>query len=504
MRSCVRRLLLVLLLIPGLPVAAAPVKALPWEYWRDPSVLPRIPDGMEALLSSSHSEAQGAFDRHSEGDSRFIRIVDGEGVIFETEGAGVLTRIWATQGDGMARELDESIRLRIRINGNPKPLIDESLKDFFSGRKKYRAPVVQNFHRHGGGNVSRLPIGFRSGCRVSLMGAEKAKIWFQVNAIRWDGAADFPLRDPREEAAALGKMLKLAGSDPWPKGHYQSLHGRVLLHVGESREVARIEGPGQLNALLLDLPPRRWPDVELALEFDGRETVRMSLPWFFGVGGPGCDPPKSLWIGGSGEVLYSYFPMPFRQRARIFLRLLSGSPVRGEFSLRSSANPLEKDVGVFEARRIDKMEVQSGGAAEILRIDGANRLAGLFLSVAGPGGSWAVLEGDETFLLNGERVASWHGTGVEDFFGGGFYFRGPSGQPTQFFGPLSGVSCLRLKAPEFISMYRMMSAEGPISSRGLSMFWEGGPRDQLAVRWRGVAWLYHRQQEEGAKAENSQ
>ncbi len=481
-----------------------PAGPRPWEYWKDPGVLSRIPDGLHTLFRSSHAPGWAPFDRSSEGDPRFLKIVDGEAVIFEAEGVGILSRIWMTQGEGRAEAIDEQIRLRIRINGEAEPLIDVAAAAFFSGVSREAVPIlVQDYRDHGGGNLSRLPISFRSGCRVSLVGAEKAKIWYQVSGMALKKVPADSDGSREKDARKLFSRFRYAGRDPWPIRDDETRHDSIRLEMGLPLEVLRLEGSGQINALLLLLPRDRWPDVELRMDFDGRETVNLGLPWFFGIGGAECPPPNSLFIGGVDGILYCYFPMPFREQARVFLSLKSGDPVDVEYSVRSSRSSPPKDAGSFEARAIDSTGFNTGRSSELLRLSGRVRLAGIFLSVGGVGGAWDFLEGDEEFFIDGEKTASWHGTGVEDFFGGGFYFRGASGLPEPFLGPLSGLTCVHPKRPESAAMYRLMPADGPVAGREMVLRWEGGSRGDVAVRWRGVAWLYRRQQDKGEDADRS-
>lgn len=478
--------------------------ALPWEYWEDPGVLSSIPEGLHAVGHSSHAEGWAAFDRSSEGDTRFLEFVDGEAVIFKAEGRGILSRIWMTQGNGRARGIDPGIRLRIRIDGAAKPVLDVPAADFFSGKTPdAKRPLVLEYRHHGGGNVSRLPISFRSGCRVSLVGVEKAKLWYQVNGMVWDSAPQTVATSLKEDARRLSKFLKKAGRDPWPMEDTRTEHASLRLESGQPRQVFQRHGSGQINALLLNLPRKRWPDVELRMVFDGKKNVKLRLPWFFGVGGASCPPPRSMFIGGLDGTLYSYFPMPFRKGVTVSLRLLSGAPVDLEYSVRFSGTTPRKDAGLFEARAIDSMGFRGGQSSELLRVEGACRLAGLLITAGGVGGSWDFLEGDEEFFIDGEKDASWHGTGVEDFFGGGFYFRGDGAGPLPFYGPVSGLSCVHAGRPESVAMYRLMSAEGPVARRELILRWEGGAQGDVAVRWRGVAWLYRREQGEGDETDHA-
>src|SRR5690349_6495411 len=118
------------LLLMSIGAAAAP---LPWEAWLDPRELPRLPAGDQMLLRSSHCPDGCRFDRTSDGDTRFLRIENGEAVIFDEPGAGAVVRIWMTQGPGVSAPLDPAIRIRVRLDGEAAPRLDLPLPALFDG-----------------------------------------------------------------------------------------------------------------------------------------------------------------------------------------------------------------------------------------------------------------------------------------------------------------------------------------------------------------------------------
>lgn len=99
--------------------------------------------------------------------------LDGEEqVILEETGPGAITRIWMTAGWGISEPLDPSVRIRIRVDGAEAPVVDVPLPDFFSGNvAPFLAPLVASRELSSGGNVSYVPIPYRTGCRVSLVHA---------------------------------------------------------------------------------------------------------------------------------------------------------------------------------------------------------------------------------------------------------------------------------------------------------------------------------------------
>lgn len=467
-----------------------------WQVWRNPGQVARIPTGYRTIMSSSACPGACAYDRHSRKDPRFIRIEDGEGVIFEHEGPGVVTRIWMTQGDGVSHDLDPRIRLRIRIDGQVAPVIDLSLADFFSGSAApFLQPTVLDRAASGGGNVSYVPIPFSRACRISLVGAEAKKIWYQVTAVVSDGndpISAFRVDDTMQEWRA---MLGLGGADPWPASRgWPTISGALELAAGERWRLAEFDGPDQITGLVLRVPRQRWPALTLHIAFDGVETVSLPLPWFFGVSAPGCDPMKSLLIGVDGDELYSWFPMPFDTSATVDLELAESSsePVQLQFALRRSGRGAPSDAGIFHADAIDDRQQAAARTTRLLEIDGPSRLVGLALTAgAVDEEGWSFLEGDESIIVDGNE--SWKGTGVEDFFNGGFYFRNENGNPEPTQAALSGLTCVRgTPTRPTASLYRLMPTDGPIAQRKLIFDWEGGRTGDLPVRWRGVYWYYTR------------
>ncbi len=486
--------LLVVAVALALPVEAAE-RALPWEVWKDPGVVAQVPPDVRTVLSSSVALDGGPYDRHSEGDSRFIRVVDGEGVIFETPGPGAITRIWMTQGNGISTDLDPEIRLRVRLDGAEDPVIDLSLPEFFGGEvPPFLSPMVLDRRQSGGGNVSFIPLPFRKGCRVSLVNAEKAKIWFQVTAMLMENPDGIISFTGLEDLSRWRRMLAHPGTDPWFSESRETVSGTIVLKPGAAHELAAFDGPDQITAIVLRVPARRLGEVDIRLSFDGRTTVDLPLPWFFGIGQPGCLSMQSLFVGVDQGEAYSYFPMPFHSNFTLELELSSAAAkgLKLRFAVRRMGRAPSFDAALFGVRAIDVPASQPGRDAVLLDLVGPGRLAGLAVTAGSTSSAgWDFLEGDETLRVDGEDPPSWLGTGVEDFFGGGFYFRIDRGRPGVFRQALHGMTCIG-GTPEqpSMSLYRMMPADGPVFYRSLHFSEEGGATGEVPVRWRGVAWLY--------------
>ncbi len=479
---------------PGGP--EEPAKIQPWEWWRDLATVASIPVGDRTTMRSSHCPSGCEFDRHSDGDSRFLRIrEDGEGVIFAADGAGAVTRIWMVMGDGVSEPLDGAIRLRVRIDGRRRPVVDLPLNELFAGATApFLTPLVADWSVSGGGNVSYVPIPFRDGCEVTLVGAESVKIWFQVNAKLVENPSGVRSFTGDESLGGLQRTLERFGSDPWPGETAPPVSGTVVLAPGEGEVVASFNGPDMITGLIIRTQRKHWPRLGLRLTFDDREPQLVPVSDFFGRLLTEWNVTRSLFVGSDADDdLYCYFPMPFFERAtvEILRRPVEGpARVRVEYAVRTAGAPPPADAGTFgvQIRRHEANALEP--RLTMVELEGRGKLVGLVADLSSPDGSdWSYLEADEQIFIDGEELPSWHGTGVEDFFNGGFYFRDEKGRPATFSTALAGMPSLRERNVRAV-MYRLLLGDSIVFQRGLRVELETGALGEPAARGRTVAYYY--------------
>jgi hypothetical protein len=495
--SLTRRIIPPLVAVLAAAPGGAADEILPWQVWRDPAIVARVPEGVRTVHSTSHSPEGSKYDRHSPDSPRFIRTVGDEGVIFEARGAGAVTRIWMTQGNGVSRPLDPSLGIRITVDGAEEPVVDMPAAALFAGgTEPFVSPLVLDRTQSAGGFVSLVPIPFGTACRVSLVGAEDATVWYHVTAVLVEDGDTVESFTADADLHGWRRMLSNPGRDPWPRRGWPTVSGTARLLAGETGRLADLAGPDQITGLVLRAPANRWPDLRLRLRFDGADAVDLPVTWFFGVAGPGCAPVRSLFIGAAEGDLYSYFPMPFFERATVDVSLspTAAAALDLEYAVRRAGAAPSADAGLFRSGPIDAESDRPGEPAQLIDLAGHGRLAGVAVT-AGLADSrrWAFLEGDESIVIDGETEPSWRGTGVEDFFGGGFYFRDADRTIAPFRRALHGLTCVGDRGDRrSTSLYRLMPTDGPFFSRSLEFFEEGGPTGELRVRWRGVYWGYLR------------
>ncbi|KAA0256589.1 DUF2961 domain-containing protein [Acidobacteria bacterium ACD] len=476
-----------------LAVSAPSAAQAPWETWKGPSVLPRLFAGDQVVTRSSFCPSGCAYDRTSEGDGRFLRVEGEEQVVLEETGPGAIVRIWMTAGQGTSEPLDPAVRIRIRLDGAEAPAVDVALPDLFSGRvAPFLPPLVSDRSVSSGGNVSYVPIPYRAGCRVSLVGAGRYKLWFQLDLHRLAEPGAIETFTGREDLSTLARLLSGAGEDPWP-GSGETLRGAAEGVPPARLDLFRFEGPGTLTKLRLRLPLPAGEEAVARLAVDGEVRAEMPAADLFALGRGTPLPARSVLVGLDREGwAYLFFPVPFRSAVEVSLRLPETTyPSRWtvEWEARVDRADIPPDAGRFGALLLEA----SGGAGRdvpLLSADGSGKWVGLFTRLGpGPGAGPGFLEGDERVFVDGSPFPARHGTGVEDLFSGGFYFdRGP------FVLPLHG--CLERRAGfsagEEATAYRLFLTDAVPWTSSIRAGLEGGPTGQLPLRARTVAYVYDR------------
>ena len=471
-------------------VAAATAEApLPWEVWTDLRRVAVVPEGDQVALRSSHCLSGCGLDRHSEGDERVIRLDGDEGVIFEERGPGAVVRIWMTAGEaGLSVPLDPATRMRFYFDGETTPRIDLPVPAFFDGTSApFEPPLVGDRLASSGGNFSYVPIPYSRSCRIVLAGDLTQRLWFQFTFHRVSPETVVESFTGSEDLGGLVSLLEGAGDDPWPPGSGETVVGSVQLSPGVPRVVWTDVGSGTVTELTLDLPPEQWSEVRAAFTFDGLTTVDLPLEDLYGAGGVIF--MASLWLRADpGGALSLFFPMPYHRSASLALTDEGGVGVTVDYRIRvDGARPLDSS-GLFAASLAVSDPSTVGMDHLVLDVQRPGKWVGLSAALGSVGTpAQSYLEGDERVFVDGLRHPTLYGTGVEDFFNGGFYF-----DQGLFTRPLHGLLAQGLSGTgEHLSVaYRWLLTDAVPYAHSIRAGLEGGFEGGLPIRARTVAYHY--------------
>jgi hypothetical protein len=468
----------------------APVTAPPWEIASDLARLAVTTPGDQVLVRSSHCLSGCRYDRSEGGDTRFLRVEGDEQVVFEEPGAGAIVRIWMTHALGAGLPSDPGLRLRVRVDGESVPRVDLPLTALFDGSTPpFVPPLVGDRLASSGGHFSYVPLAYRRGCKVSLTGAEDVRLWFQFTFHRLATSASVRTFRGDEDLAPLRTLLSAEGGDPWTEGAGTLEQRQTTIAPGASEVLRAYAGPGTVTGLRLVLPREAWSTTRLLLDFDGIRRADLAVADFFAAEpAPGA---RSALVGRDAhDRLYAWFPMPFAQGGALTLRNTGAVAVPVWYEVRRRQGPPLAGSGLFGAAAQRTDETAIGADVPLVDLRGTGRWVGLFADLQSVGTPLReYLEGDERVFVDGSPHPALYGTGVEDLFGGGFYFdEGPFRLATH-----GAPSHDQTQSGEDrTTMYRLLLADAvPFASR-LRAGLEGGPTGELALRARRVVWYYQR------------
>ncbi|MBO9663152.1 DUF2961 domain-containing protein [Dokdonella sp.] len=497
--------------------AAARAGDLPWETWNDLGDVARVGGDYGSYLASSYCLDGCRYDRTSvdpgRGGPRFVRIestAEGEqGVIFDQPGAGAVTRVWMTTGDGVSQPLPSDVRLRIYFDGEAAPTVDVPLDRFFDDplARRGAAPLMTDRLQSSGGNVSYLPLPYRRGIKIALLNGTGLRLWYQINYTQvadatpvrsFAGAADFltlaqRLEQPASADRAFAARLPF-GRDRRPLDPFAEWNAAEL-GAGAPLVLLHRDGFGTITSTRIGIARERWDDVVLSIMVDGETAIELPIAEFFAA--DAADPMRPLGVFAgvdAGGAFYAALPMPYRRGIEVALRLREGADartanVRSVFEVDTRAPPA--DAGTLRTYVHAACPTTPAlGDEVLLEHRGSGRMVGLVAWMSGDGvreGGY-YLEGDERVYVDGSVQPLWYGTGVEDLFNGGFYF-----DQSAYSGPLAGAPFRHAgRTDDAASMYRWFLTDAPHWRQSITYKLENGADGTEPMCLRSVAFYYAR------------
>lgn len=205
---------------------------------------------------------------------------------------------------------------------------------------------------------------------------------------------------------------------------------RINIHPGKTATIADIEGPGMLSRIWFTIDSRD-PDflrhIVLRIYWDEEMTPSVEVPVgdFFGSAF-GYKHHTPQLIGMSSGGYYCYFPMPFKNRARVEIVNDTGEEVYAfyyQIGYYQFTKDLPEKTLYFHARW--NRDIRTNYPENYVALDarGNGYFVGLHFNAQSYDKDLVYLEGDEMLYVDGEDESSIAGTGLEDYFNSGWYFQ---------------------------------------------------------------------------------
>jgi hypothetical protein len=466
--------------------------------------LPLLAD-WPAFQDSSYSRRN---DNSDEGN--FLRVEkDGEQVLVDADGPGVVYRVWSTGVVG--RQTSDRCRFRFWFDGEDRPRIDLPARELFGGRGcKYPfvPPLSVTFESGAPGNPAEGPCNL---CYVPIPFSKHLKVtgreisFYHVDYLKIDAGAALPSwspewaasqKDKHEKAAAL---FKAVGHDPKPADpDAVTAEARATIEPGKAlRLPVDFGGPGVLDAVRLKLAaptPRVLRGLVLRITFDGAAGPSVLAPAgdFFGSGG-GDRRFRSLICGMTADGYYSFWPMPFTRKALVELANDTDTPLEVErFAVTGHPDRGRADnAGFFHARYVQDPNCAPAKDYTALELKGhKGKFVGINCTMQNAGSSRGIffLEGDEKIYCDGEKWPSrWLGTGTEDYYNGAYFWNHPD--KAAMARPLGGLTFLDWGIGR-VCAYRWHLTDWISFRDSIRVDQEHGPVSDIATNYQSVAYYY--------------
>ncbi|OHV06688.1 glycoside hydrolase family 172 protein [Mycobacterium talmoniae] len=492
------------------PVIAGPdARLVGWDTYRRLDRLPYLSAGTQALQVSSFDRSGGDFDvatGNRNGTGGCLALGGAGCVIAEDHGAGEVDSIWLTRDGGKVGAIGT---VRIELDG--QTVLDAPLQSVVDGGlgAPFVWPLVANGTQSPGGVYIKVPMPYRQSMRISVAANLE---YYHVDYRQFstaDGVRTFSPADPALDVLA---MFRAAGAgDPKPSAAGAAHHPRVVdLPAGAGLTIAESTGSGTISALHLRLPQpadHLLAGLRLQIEFDGQTLVDSPLGEFFGAG-LGATGVRSLMFATMPQpdgavALSEWWPMPFVESAHVTLVNTTDNPVPGiDCDVVTAPDPqwapalASGRAGYFTARSHagptvlgqDWLFADEAGHGKFVGV--SHTIRGARIKTAFSDGAPYFLEGAERVYTDGSASPQWYGTGTEDFYEGGWYFKGG----THFSAPLTGQPDQRTAAAGCadycVGAYRLMLADAIGYHSAIRFGIEHGKRNMVQPDYSSTAFLY--------------
>jgi hypothetical protein len=383
-----------------------------WEYMLHPERLSWPLDAEIHHFSSWARNGSNSDLSHYYGVDSF-----GNQILCDIDGPGVVTDMWWTQDNQTS-----AWRWRLYIDNTTSALIDTPLVYPFGEMSPFLPPVADS---SSGGYYSYAPIPFQNHLRITYNNVRG--IYFHVTVMK------FPQGTPIESFTMPPSANYLT--------HLDSLSDRlstpstpIYVPITNASNFSAVLAPGQkvvaydgdlsgrTRRIMLALQNRTQTVFEnfwIRVFTDHYPIPDIEGPVSVAMGTPiGWRPYQSTVTGSIGDTLY--FNQPVVAYRGLQLEFENRTSVPQAFSSRVEIT--DSEIGPFRLNG----QYREGKPTRLWEnyligeFSGAGNFVGTVQDMQQTDNH--VLEGDETFFIDGETTPSWHGTGTEDYYKGGRYW----------------------------------------------------------------------------------
>ncbi len=235
----------------------------------------------------------------------------------------------------------------------------------------------------------------------------------------------------------------------------------ITVKAGETVTLADIDGPGVINHIWITTNPKAYQSFVLRMYWDDEPTPCVEVPLgdFFCCGhGLPCKVSSMPIAVNPNGAFNSYWPMPFRKKARITVESQWHEDMGGFFYQISYAlTEVPAEAGYLHAQYRRSLTTREYPEHVLLDgVKGKGHYVGTYIAWTQMSNGWWG-EGEIKFYIDGDKkYPTICGTGTEDYFGGAWCFYDKDGLEEIYSTPFLGLPLSRheLKEVPRHSLYR--------------------------------------------------
>jgi Protein of unknown function (DUF2961) len=199
----------------------------------------------------------------------------------------------------------------------------------------------------------------------------------------------------------------------------------IIIEPGKTFTLAEIDGQGAIQHIWMT-PTGNWRFSIIRMYWDDEKEPSVEVPVgdFFAMGWGKYAHISSLPIAvNPGSAFNSYWPMPFRKKAKITMENLDLQAMRLYYQITYTLTQVPADAAYFHAqfRRVNPLPYKQVYTI-VDNVKGKGHYVGTYLAWGVNNNGWWG-EGEIKFYLDGDReFPTINGTGTEDYFGGSYNF----------------------------------------------------------------------------------
>lgn len=435
-----------------------------WEYElkERPETLEQLPVGLDVYtnfdeISKINTEAYAFGDScyRRDGDNEWSGLnqflytdENGDRVIYDEKGKGVVTHIWTTgqytespSGNSPA----DNDMVKIYVDG--ELVVQMTYKQFTAEKQApFTDAFTKNWSESGGGRNTYLPIAYEESCKIAITAHQQSNnLWWYVDAQKLASDYDVTAFTPDMSISAAEDVLTDLGKDPKSGKGVKRLNKTFSIGVRESTILFELEGKMSLSSIKFTLPGFSLPQdydnsttnfreelnsLWIKMYWDGNPEASVEAPFgaFFGIGGLGYNTKTQSLFYGADEsgTLYNYFPMPFEKNAKIVVEN-RGTKTINNLECEVRYKQVDYDfynVGYFTTEYRDfYVPAYDPFEISLLDVQGSGKIVSVQETIFGePNCDVWYEESNARFYFDGTESPAVRSPGLEDFYNGAGYF----------------------------------------------------------------------------------